>query len=535
MKTTAANGGLARLVMIATLLLPLALAATHRCFAPPVISHDTAIGLKIWSDMERGGRWNEISVPNDANIATDTAGFVAWWSPGQYLPAGLLIKAGLSVGSATLLIATVGAWSLALGLSRLVLSLGCSRLVAAWSALAAVSTWHTLYVFGMFIGGEVALLAVWPWIAFGTWCLRAKPLLQCWILPALFLAGSMAKLSFGMYAVALSGFLWLEEARAKKWFARPMLITLARLGLVLAVYFMLWHFLFTSRGPTPTDAGKDAGLSLPILIGFSSNSAWFSAVGAGALLGRWFMSHGLSVNAGWRTLVPGLLLTGLVAMVVYVWLLRSERPLLRLAGCVALVASGLLSLLLLRRGGVSLEDRHLRPAGILLLAAALQLAVEVRRKWLARTLLTSVALACTFGIASAGQRLVNIARHTGRAANETSIPDLPGPALRRLESLDRTCADGAGLIYLPRPELALLVPHCRVILGDPADPDSIAKARHGRVPCLVVVLPAGPAQDGSPPPLLGSFVDYREAEWARIRENGWDFWFATSASCAPAI
>ena len=48
---------LARLVMIATLLLPLAIAAAHRCFAPPVISHDTAIGLKIWSDMERGGRW----------------------------------------------------------------------------------------------------------------------------------------------------------------------------------------------------------------------------------------------------------------------------------------------------------------------------------------------------------------------------------------------------------------------------------------------------------------------------------------------
>ena len=90
-------------------------------------------------------------------------------------------------------------------------------------------------------------------------------------------------------------------------------------------------------------------------------------------------------------------------MVVYVWLLRSERPLLRLAGCVALIASGLLTLLLLRRGGVSLEDRHLRPAGILLLAAALQLAADVRQKWLARTLLTSVALACTFGIASAGQ------------------------------------------------------------------------------------------------------------------------------------
>ncbi len=494
-----------------------------------MVSRDTSVGLVIWQNMQVGGGWNQLDLPDPANIALSKPVFVTWWSPGQYVPTGLLLQLGLPLGSAVLAVSLLSALSLAAGMHKLSRALGATPDVAAWTALVTVASWHTLYSFGMYVGGEAVLLAVWPWIVLATWHLRARPWLQLTVLPPLFLLGSFAKLAFGIYAVGLLGFLWLEESRANKFDLNSLLKTSVRLAGIFSVYVGLLYWLYLGRGPSPVSGQAGSNNEILTVVGFALNAPWLAATGGGSFLGRIFMLVGLTPEAGIHKLSPVLFVTGFTALFIYWRALCSSQSLFRLAGTISLVAVLLLAGLWLRGANISLEDRHLRPAGVLLLAAGAQLAGGVQPRWIMFSARVVLVLAVGFGLGAFAQRVDNIRQQALRLPNGISLTGLDSAMLARMEQLDSP--DAGRLVYLPQPEMALLMSRARLLPTDAVIHDRAWLAidtRHGRVAELILVLPAGFAHDGRADTIRGSFVDYTDDEWQRTRVGAWDFWRAAS-------
>jgi len=324
------------------------------------------------------------------------------------------------------------------------------------------------------------------------------------VLPLLFLLGSYAKLSFSLYAAALLLFLWLEEGRAAGWKTPALVHAALRFGCVSLVYLAAWYWVHLGRGANPTATGGRTA-SVSDILGFALAGSWFAACGFGTILGR---------LAGHPVLLSWLLsLAGLAGFTGTVKLVLGRSVLLRLAGVVSLVAGGALAIMLARGSAISLEDRHLRPAGVLLLVAgAATVADAATRAPLRQLVLAALALAIAFGIGAGGQRIFNLRRHTLRAPNDVAALNLDPPALRQLERLDRPDQ----LVFLSDLMHAPLLSHARILVAEGSS------VWHGRVPHLALMLPAGTPATG----VLERFTDYRPVEWKFTQEGSWQFWFS---------
>ena len=281
-------------------------------------------------------------------------------------------------------------------------------------------------------------------------------------------------------------------------------------------YAATWHWLHLGRGASPAVAGGPAAPVAEVL-GFALAGPWYAACGFTSVLGRLTGPGGLAEHSGW--IRWPLLLLGLAGLAGTVRLVFARAILLRLAGVVSLVAGGALATMLLRGNAVSLEDRHLRPAGILLLAAGATIASDAARAQVRRVTLAALALAIAFGLGAGGQRIANLRRHTLRAPNDVAALNVDPLALHQLNRLDQPDQ----LICLSDIMHAPLLSRARVLITDGST------VWRGRVPSLALMLPAGAAATGVP----GRFVDYGPAEWRLAQEGSWQFW-SVDVSVRPA-
>lgn len=487
---------------------------------------DTATGLLAWRHFVAGGTWNTLPLPDPADIARVTEQAVTWWSPGQYVPLGLLNLAGVPLGTAMLLLAFAAAVATGIGLAALARALGAPERALPWIAIGVTGGWHALYAFGMFNGGETAQIAVWPWIALAAWRLRTRPLASVAILPGLFLIGSFAKHSFAIAALALLIFLWLEALRGSPRDARHLCRATWPIAAIGILYIVGRRLVFDA-GASPADPGQ-ASHTFTAMWGFGAFAPWFAATGAGSVAGRIFHATGLAFERGWAVLGLPLTLLSPLPLALYAWMTRRRAPLARLAGLTCLVTIGVLFVLLWRGGSISLEDRHYRPAGVLLLAAGVAAGFDGSRRlaWVTRGLVSAIVL---YGLGALLQRHLTLGHRFFPAENGVAVSDVPRPVLAEIFRVARAGDDGRSLLYLPNPTLAVPGPPGRLLVTDAIDRDAAwiaAQPRHGRVPRLTLVLPARFDPDGRAAALRASFVDYRPDEWTRRRLDDWDFWQA---------
>jgi hypothetical protein len=66
---------------------------------PPFINSDSGVGFLAWRGTLLGAA-NSVIGPDPANIARDSAGFLAYLSPGQYLAPGAISLLGVPLGIA---------------------------------------------------------------------------------------------------------------------------------------------------------------------------------------------------------------------------------------------------------------------------------------------------------------------------------------------------------------------------------------------------------------------------------------------------
>ena len=198
----------------------------------------------------------------------------------------------------------------------------------------------------------------------------------------------------------------------------------------------------------------------------------------------------------------------------------ADRRFGRLIAWLLATYCGALAVLLARGASISLEDRHFRLPGMVLLTGIVLVALDRRdarpnRAW-ARWLMGSLAgLASLYGVGSSLLRIRTLARLDRVASCGLSLPNLDRAADRELLRLDRAGANTRNVICTADPMLSLEVRHSRLIISDLADqPARFDSMRYyGRVPQLTLVLPAEWARSAQLARVEHLFPDYPASAW----------------------
>lgn len=535
----------ARSPQAAGLLLALALHALLgglAWFFPPALNSDSATGFLVWDASRHGASFNHMLTPDPADIERDASVFQAWWSPGQYLVVAPWMELGLSLGHAI----AWGSWfatALSLwGYWRMFRAFEFDAHTSGVAVLVVACNWTFTRPYGDYLGGELALFTVLPWLVLLTRAvLRHAGAWVPWLaLPALYWCGNMAKNSYipmaaGLVA-GLRGRAWWEQNRGLGARAGELLRWLAWLALGHA---LLWA-TYLRLGTNPS-----------IRTGGGSHPAWWQATleliafpitgifSTGNILGRIFLHPSHPRVASMAELWPIELLLAFVAVILVAWIFRREareRPdyAWLLGGVLAAYAGFFLALLVLG-SAAGWEERMFKPAGFLLVAPLVAGVRAERGSWRARLVTLALMVGCAYGVFAAANRALYLHRldNVGRRGITQHV--LSREALQVLHQLDATLPAGA-LVVVPSPEMALELQRTRAMPTHAAMQglDHIAATPlHGRVGDLVLLVDTRMIAAGKAAVLAATFKSYAPDAWRVHRYGEWEFWHQGSFAGWP--
>lgn len=520
-----------------------AMLAVIAWFCSPALNSDSATGFLIWDAWQRGGPWNHMVTADPANLARDVSVFQAWWSPGQYVIVAPWQWLGLSLGHAiavgALAANALGLW----GFWRLFLSFGFSRSVSGWAVLVIACNWTFTRPYGDYLGGEVALFAVLPWLILATRrVLTARASWLPWLaLPALYWAGNMAKNSYipmaaGVIAGVRGARLW-----GAPWIAPGKIFEVVHWLIWLALGHAILWATYLRLGANPS-----------ISTGGASHPAWWLALlqlvsfpvtglfSLGNLLGRIFLHPSRPLVASMADLWPLHLAFAIASIGLLVWLGKREaraRPAYAwlLAGVFGSYTA-FFGLLLVVGAAAGWEERMFKPAGFLLAPALVDALRADFSRWRGRIVLVVLAGASCYGVFAALHRARHLSAvdNVGRRGITQHL--LSRDALRALHALDDALPRDA-LVVVPSPEMALELRRTRVLPTHAAmhGVEHIASQRHaGRVGDLVVIVDQRMRASGQAQALIGGFTGYPADAWRVHRYGEWEFWHQGSFTAWPA-
>jgi hypothetical protein len=333
------KGNYIKLVWCVTLLLPVAYFLIS-FFISPVVSFDSGEGFFALRSMLQGGPFNSIVAPDPANIANDSAKFLTWFSPGQYLAPGLFIWLGFNYQTAislTVLVATIlGVF----GWFKVAEVFAAPRALTVYFALCLMTFYYVPSYFQIYPGGEILLFAAAPWSLYSLWYGTKASVPVCFGIGVttafiLFLAKLTGLVVFASTVIAISFVELLEERRV----TGAMVALWAAAGTGALCFVVFWH----SRGNVPADGSKLAitwaAIWFPVAAASLSGVAGIEAL-------NWF-SHTLTSPGPYQLLVKAIAVVLLAAAVATGWILRKQildysrripfRPLILVAGVAALI------------------------------------------------------------------------------------------------------------------------------------------------------------------------------------------------------
>ncbi len=486
----------------------------------PGMNSDSATGFLLWDNWRAGTPWNHQTAPDPADITRDISFFQAWWSPGQYLAVAPLQLFSLSLGAAIALGSL--AWTLVglVGWWRLFQRFGFAAPVNALAVALLACNWTLIRNYGDYMGGELALLALAPWLILGLWRTADSPTaVRMSLAPLLVWVGAIAKNTFlPVAASVLLARRWDTLQRAK-WSRRTL--ELGAIGAAVALGHALYWFTFLRHGWNPGSGGftgvsTEAVLNLVRLVSFPVGGL----VAFQNLAGRVFFHPAAPLAHSWNDLWLLHLGAGLLFGALAVWLVRRELRLRPLYGRLLLGATlcsiGFFALIAVTRESNGLEERFLRPCSFLFAPAAVAAAVDHIRRAGGIALIVLLGVGAAYGATSGVIRARHLAQLDQRSPRGISTA-LSAPALVELRRLD-TALPAGSLLVVSSPDMALEIRRTRhwATHLDMQTLESVAPSTlRGRVPALVVVAGPQAAHDGRAAGLLARFVDYAPSDWTR--------------------
>ena len=498
----------------------------------PGMNSDSASGFLLWDNWRAGFPWNHTTAPNPADIARDNSFFQAWWSPGQYLAVAPLQLLSFSLGAAIALGSLI--WTL-VGLAgwwRVFRRFGFTPPVNALATALLACNWTLIRNYGDYMGGELAILALAPWLILGLWH-TADPLASRRLAaaPVLIWAGALAKNTFLPVAAGVLLARRWEALASAPWSRRAL--QLGAIGAAVALGHALYWATFLRHGWNPGSAGfsglsQEAWLNLVRLVSFPVGGL----VAFQNLAGRIFFHPTAPLADGWSSLWPLLVGAALVFGALACWLVHRElrlRPLYgRLLLGVTVCSLGFFAVVAVTRESNGLEERFLRPCTFLFAPAAVAAALEHVRRAAGLALIALLGLGAAYGATSGVLRTRHLAQFDARSMRGITLTSLSAPVLRELQRLDASLPEGS-LLVVSSPEMALDIRRTRnwATHLDMQTLESLPPTvMRGRVPALVVLAGPQAARDGRATGLLARFADYAPSEWSQHAVGEWVFFRA---------
>lgn len=498
-------------------------------FIRPVMSFDTAYGFLAFRSMLHGGPFNYVIEPDPQNIAHDIATFLSWWSPGQYLVPGAFVWLGTDYGTAmglTTLIATVLG---VLGWVYVARRFEVSSFVLFLFVLGLVTFRYTL-PFSFFIGGEVVLLAVSPWVLSALqWAIQKPPVVSFAISVMSFAVLFFAKLSgLFIFAATVAGISFVDVMQRRRLTSAVLAMWVGSAAAALCFY-LFW----LNRGLTPASAIKNA---------FTWSDVWFpvtAAVFSGfsamnflqdlyTLAWRFVMHSPIpdlsaSTVVGYASYVLGPV--GLLLM-VWVWFrLRNTRyrPMAVLFFPIIGLYIAAYIAMYVHASTIAFEERYFYYAGILFFLLLL-VAMDQWRGFAARaTSVLIVGVFVAYGLTAYAHEAMR-SRHYDRASG-TSMLGVSPAVLAYLRSEMAAHSWQQAIAAIPQPEAANGLPDFRILFSfdfqDSTPLTEIARQRWaGRTDKIFVVMNENMLIGGKADAALKAFVDYDADKWNQVKMDG---------------
>ncbi len=361
-------------IILAVIGLALLAAGILLFFIPPAIFPDPAQGLQVLRSMQLGSGFNNFVSPDQSDISQNYTEFLTWWSPGQYLvPYFFKLVAGLNTGQGIALTVTFAQICGVTGFYCFFRKLGFATIVAAVSIVFIICQEAFVVPYVYYNGGEVLLFAFEGWFLYG--CVALKKPGIALILFILFSGwlGFFLKSSFlWMYGAGLCC-LWLRLSSDRRgifewlknglWIAIPAIVSA---GLI--------YIFYISKGQSPASTANGFKLTAqtfsyplasPILSGFSIDDIFHTIV---------YHTWEAVFNSGAGILI--LILIALLSILLVASIIRfvpnnNYRLFLSVFYAAAILFFGFSYL---RQLNISMEGRHFRIVGLLIVPGVIYLA-----------------------------------------------------------------------------------------------------------------------------------------------------------------
>jgi hypothetical protein len=482
---------------------------------PPFIYSDSGVGFLAWRGTLLGAA-NSMIVADPANIAGDTAEFLAFLSPGQYLIPGAISLTGVPLGTAITLTITLSLLASLIGWVMVVKAFAPQTSLTLLVTVLIGSFRYSTSAFSMYHGGEILLQAATPWLI-----LAANRVPETDAVPAALLAAGTV---FVAFLAKLTGIIIVAAALVASSlvvlrFGRR--ITYGMIGGAIGALAALaiLYVAFFSKGGTAVSV---TNWSLPFRsIALASLVPWVAGMSWSDLI-KWIFFPTIGMFdmpiAFLAFLVPPAIL---VAGLVLYWQPQTinEKKFRLFSLYFYTVVVAVFILLYIHGALIGLEERHFRSAGTLLFvcAAFSALAAKIPR-WARGSFLVLCALMALYGLTSFANRALAAAE--GRTLDRTSwtnqqIFDAAAIDFAR-EAFAREGRDA--LFVLPLYQLVVTLPtEARIIAMWGPESEWWASGRYsGRVPGHIFVLMPNSISDTSKGrALLSTFTEYASDAWER--------------------
>lgn len=502
-------------------------------FCPPALNSDSATGFSIWNAWLRGGPWNHMVTADPADLRRDVNVFQAWWSPGQYVVVAPWQWLGLSLGHAIAFGSFVASALSLWGYWRLFLCYGFARATCGWAVLAIACNWTFTRPYGDYLGGELALFAVLPWLILGMQrVLAARTAVVPWLaVPALYWTGNMAKNSYIPMAAGLVAGLRGPRLWGAPWLGAAKFFEVLRWLAWLAIgHAILWAtYLRLGTNPSISTGGAshpDWWLALLQLISFPVTGLF----SLGNILGRIFLHPANPLASSMAALWPLHACFAIASVALLIWIGKREartRPdyAWLLAGVVG-AYTAFFGLLLIVGAAAGWEERMFKPAGFLLLPSLIDAVRGEFTRWRGRLVALCLAGASLYGVVAAVHRARYL--HASDNAGRRGITQhlLSREGVRVLHALDDALPADA-IIVVPSPEMALEVRRTRVLPTHATQqtiPHIRSQPHAGRVGDIVILVDQKMRASGQADALAASFTSYDAGAWRVHRYGEWEFW-----------
>jgi hypothetical protein len=492
---------------------------------PPSLSHDAGWGMQEWRTLLVGGPVNSVVSPDPADISQDQAIHITWWSPGQYMVPGVLTFLGIRLGTAL---------TFATGLSLLGCLLGWIQ-VAKYFLLSPRTTMlvvifiatfrYSTLPFGIYNGGEVLLQGLAPWLILIGCKVPSMSLLRA--------AGLVCVVIWLAFFVKLTGLIVVCAALfagGLEALIRLRAITRGMVGSAIGALlaFVGLYLAWFSRGSTPASG---TGWSFRFAdVFFAIAAPWGAGLSWGDMLTTFLRRSTLNatVEGQLPTVFLFLLLVPVIPFLTVLvkgkqqW--NDNANLKRLSLITAtfyIVCSVVMTGIILHGGDVSLEERHLRAGGTLILVAVLAVASRQPTKSLSRMAVGALCvLLSLFGCFAFARRAWTTRHGHIDRATRTQQPFVDQTAIAFVrDAFAREKRDA--IFVLPSPDAACILPAEARILTNHIEFETeqtiTARTYRGKIAgSLYVVLPEDIANSGKGKLVLQEFVDYPLDSWERL-------------------